>query len=301
MGTVADICYTIANRYIDGKFRKANMNRKFHDSDRYHIEYWDNEVEDKPVFLILHGLGAKTKYQWYDQLSVIKDDFRIIIPNLLHFGDTIPHTKLHKVQDQVDMIQFFLKELGVSTYHLMGASYGGLISGEMANLFPDQVEKLILVDPAIKYIYESDTERVKKLFDVPSIPEFFVPDTHHGLKKLVAASVGEKGVVPPGFTMPRFHEELYMQNFEDKRLIVDRMIAIRDEYAKHEYNYKMPVHLIWGELDQLIPPDRGERFFEHVKENGASATLDIIKGGGHMPNMNKAKEFNRLLVKYLEI
>ena len=43
----------------------------------------------------------------------------------------------------------------------------------------------------------------------------------------VAASVGEKGVVPPEFTMPRFHEELYMQNFEDKRLIVHRMMAIR--------------------------------------------------------------------------
>ena len=277
------------------------MERKFQSSDQYHIEYWDNGAEGKPVFLILHGLGAKTKYQWYDQLYVLKDDFRIILPNLLHFGDTIPHSALHGVRDQVDMVQFFLKELGVQKYYLMGASYGGLISGEIANNYPDQVMKLILVDPAIKYIYESDTERVMKLYDVPGIPEFFVPDTHLGLKKLVAASVGEKGVVPPGFTMPRFHEELYMQNFEDKRLIVDRMIAIRGEYAKHEYTYDMPVHLIWGELDQLIPPDRGERFLNHLKGNGADATLDIIKGGGHMPNMNKVKEFNKLLKKYLDI
>jgi pimeloyl-ACP methyl ester carboxylesterase len=301
MGTVADICYSIANRYIDGKFRRANLERKFHDSDLYHIEYWDSEAEGKPIFVILHGLGAKTKYQWYDQLYLFKDDFRVIIPNMLHFGDTVPHKALHGIQDQVDMIQFLLKELGVSKYHLMGASYGGLISGEIANNFPDQVEKLILVDAAIKYLYESDTERVKDLFDVPSIPEFFVPDTHHGLKKLVAASVGEKGVVPPEFTMPRFHEELYMQNFEDKRLIVDRMVAIRDEYAEKEYTYKMPVHLIWGEFDQLVPPDRGQLFFDHITGNGANATLDIIIGGGHMPNMNKPKEFNKLLKGYLGI
>lgn len=298
MGTVADICYSIANRYIDRKFRSAGMTRKFHDSEKYHIEYWDNELEGKPVFLIIHGLGAKTKYQWYDQLYVFKDHFRVIMPNLLHFGDTIPHEDIHGVADQVDMIQFFLKELGISNYHLMGASYGGLISGEIANNFPDQVDKLILVDPAIKYIYESDTERVKKLFDVPSIPEFFVPDTHHGLKKLVAASVGEKGVVPPEFTMPKFHEELYMQNFEDKRTLVNCMMVVRDEYAEHEYKFDMPVHLIWGEFDQLIPPDRGELFFRHI---GGNSTLDIIKGGGHMPNMNKAKEFNKLLKKYLGV
>jgi len=298
MGTVADICYSIANRYIDGKFHKANMKRKFHDSDLYHIEYWDNELEDKPVFLILHGLGAKTKYQWYDQLSVLKDHFRLVIPNMLHFGDTVPHKALHGVQDQIDMLQFFLKELNVSNYHLMGASYGGLISGEIANNYPDQVEKLILVDPAIKYMYESDKARIRELFDVPSIPEFFVPDTHHGLKKLVAASVGEKGVVPPGFTMPRFYEELYMSNFEDKRLIVDQLMAIREEYAQHVYTFQMPVHLIWGEYDQLVPPERGELFFEHI---GGNSTLDIIQGGGHMPNMNKSKEFNRLLAGYLGI
>lgn len=298
MGTVADICYSIANRHIDGKFSRANMKRKFHDSELYHIEYWDNEAEGKPVFLILHGLGAKAKYQWYDQLKVLKDDFRIIIPNLLHFGDTRPTSSIHGVQDQVDMIQFFLKELGVSRYLLMGVSYGGLISGEIANNYPDQVEKLILVDAAIKYVYESDTERILKLFDVLSVPEFFVPDTHHGLKKLIAASVGEKGVVPPGFTMPRFHEELYMQNFKDKRLVVSRLMQARAEYEEREYNFKMPVHLIWGELDQLIPIDRGQRLYEHLNKK---ATFDIIKGGGHMPNMNKTKEFNRLLKGYLRI
>lgn len=296
MGVIANISYFIANRHIDGKFRRANMKHRIQDSDRYYIEYWDNEVEGKPVFLIIHGLGAKTKYQWFDQLKVIKDDFRIIIPNLLHFGKSFPKEAKYSVRDQVEMLQFFLRQLGVSKYHLMGASYGGLISGEIANNFPEQVERLFLVDAAIKYMYESDKERVQNLFDVPSIPEFFVPDSYQGLKKLIAASVGKKGMVPPAFTMPRFYEELYATNFEDKRKIVSALLSIREEYEQHEYHFSMPVHLIWGEYDQLVPPDRGQRFWEHLDKK---ATLDIIKGGGHMPNMNKARAFNRLLKNYL--
>lgn len=296
MSVVANFCYSIANRYIDGKFRSANMKLRFQDSENYHIEYWDNEASDKPVFLMIHGLGAKTKYQWFDQLNVLKNDFRIIIPNLLHFGNTRPKKAIHRVQDQIDMIQFFLKELGVSRYHLMGASYGGLISGEIANHYPEQVEKLILVDAAIKFVYESDTDRVMKLYDVPSVAEFFAPDSHLGLQKLVAATVGIKGIVPPAFTMPRFHEELYMQNFKHKRMVVYRMVRERELYANRDYKFDMPVHLIWGEHDELIPPDRGQLFLEHI---GGNATLDVIKGGGHMPNMNKARAFNKLLKRYL--
>lgn len=298
MGLVANICYSFANRFIDGKFRRANMKLRFHDSERYRIEYWDNEAHDKPVFLIIHGLGAKAKYQWFEQLKVIQNDFRIIVPNLLHFGDTKPTKAIHGVQDQVDMIQFFMKELGISRYHLMGASYGGLISGEIANNYPDQVEKLILVDAAIKFVYESDTTRVMNLFNVKSIPEFFAPDSHYGLHTLVAATVGKKGIVPPAFTMPRFHEELYLKNLKHKRMVVHRMVQVRGEYEQHVYDFKMPVHLIWGEFDQLIPPDRGQLFLQHV---GGNTTLDVIKNGGHMPNMNKPKEFNRLLKGYLGI
>lgn len=296
MGLAANISFSVANWHIDRKFRRAGMKLHMHESEKYSIEYWDNEVENKPVFLIVHGLGAKTKYQWYEQLEVIKDHFRIVIPNLLHFGATVPKKPIHGVQDQLDMLQFLLKELSITRYHLMGASYGGLISGEMANQFPEQVEKLILVDAAIKYVYESDTTRVMKLFDVPSIPEFFAPDDHHGLRKLVRATVGKKGYVPPAFTMPRFHADLYGRNLREKRMIVHRMVQIREEYETHEYHLPMPVHLIWGEYDELIPPERGKLFQEHLNGN---ATLDIIKDGGHMPNMNKKRVFNRLLKKYV--
>lgn len=296
MGLIANACFSFTNWHIDRKFRRAGMKLTVHQSEQYSIEYWDNQAADKPVFLIIHGLGAKAKYQWFDQLSVLQDHFRIVIPNLLHFGATVPKKAIHKVQDQVDMLQFLLKELSISRYLLMGASYGGLISGEMANKFPEQVEKLILVDAAIKFVYESDTSRVMKLFDVPSIPEFFVPNDQHGLKKLVSATLGKKGFVPPAFTMPRFHEDLYLSNLKHKRMIVYRMVQIRDEYATHIYNLPMPVHLIWGEFDELIPPDRGQLFLEHLNGN---ATLDIIKDGGHMPNMNKKRMFNGLLKKYL--
>ncbi len=83
--------------------------------------------------------------------------------------------------------------------------------------------------------------------------------------------------------------------FSRREQLQNALYAVR-EYEQHEYHLPMPVHLIWGEYDELIPPERGKLFQEHLNGN---ATLDIIKDGGHMPNMNKKRVFNRLLKKYV--
>ncbi|MFT5780195.1 MAG: pimeloyl-ACP methyl ester carboxylesterase [Crocinitomicaceae bacterium] len=296
MGVISNLSFGIANWKIDREFRKAEMQNYMHDSDDYEIQYWDNRKEDKPVLLILHGLGAMAKYQWFEQLEVLSN-YRIIIPNLLHFGKSKPKSKKYAVEDQIDMIQFLVGELKLSSYSLMGASYGGLISGEIANRFPDQVERLVLVDAAIKFVYDSDNKRVCDEFGVASVRELFAPSTPAALRKLIVATVGKYGLKPPTFTLKGFHDALYAYNLDDKRKVVMTMVAAREKYEKHEYNFEMPVHLIWGECDRLIPADRGKLFHEHI---GNGATLDIIKKGGHMPNMNRTRAFNKLLRQYLK-
>jgi len=293
---IATASYEITNWHIDRVFRRAGMVLQTLITDEYTIEYWDNESNDKPVILAVHGFGAKAKYQWYKQLSVLRSDYRVVIPNLMYFGKTRPHKERYRVCDQVEMVQHFIEHLKIKKYTLLGASYGGLISAELAIKYPEQVERLILVDAAMKYLYEDDTARVCAFFEVETIDDLFVPAKPDGLKLLYHASIGKDALAPPTVTLRRFHEELYQGTFKEKRELVKDLLAIRETYAKHIYSYKVPVHLIWGDLDVLIPPDRAVRLRDHI---GGDTTLDIIKKGGHMPNMNQPRIFNDLLIKYL--
>lgn len=298
MGLISCNSYKIANRHIDKKFDKANLVLDTLKTDDYTVEYWDNKVKDKPVLVMIHGFGAKTKYQWFRQLKIAKKNYRIVVPNLMYFGGTRPTHPKYGVQDQVEMLQHFLKELGIKEYTAIGASYGGLVAAETARLYPGQIKRLFLLDAAVKYVYESDSERVCKLYEVDTIPELFVPSRPAGMQKLVHASVGRKKWVPI-MVLKDFHEEFYVVNREHKLRLVEQLIAIRADYEKHDYSdLTIPVHLIWGDRDQLIPADRAKKLKEHIGEN---TTLDIIRNGGHMPNLNKTNAFNRIFEKYLRV
>lgn len=293
---IATAAYKITNWHIDRVFHRAGLVLKVMKTEKYTIEYWDNKLEEKPVILMIHGFGAKAKYQWYKQLSALKKNYRVVIPNLMYFGETRPHVAQYRVEDQVEMIRHFAETLQIDKYTLMGASYGGLISAELAIKYPKKVQKLILVDAAMKYIYEDDAERVCNYFEVENISELFVPSKPSGLKLLYIASIGSDILTPPIATLRRFHEELYQGTFKEKRELVKDLILIRESYAEHVYSFKVPVHLIWGDLDIIVPPERAVRLRDHI---GGDTTLDILKKGGHMPNMNKPRAFNKLLVRYL--
>jgi pimeloyl-ACP methyl ester carboxylesterase len=58
---------------------------------------------------------------------------------------------------------------------------------------------------------------------------------------------------------------------------------------------RMPVHVIAGDRDLLIPPWKSEEVAERVD----GATLTILKGIGHSMNLERAEEFNEAVLSWL--
>lgn len=258
------------------------------------VEYWDNEL-DKPALVLIHGFGATTRYQWFRQVELLSEKYRIILPNLLHFGNSVPGSDKYEVADQVQMVKNLVDELKLDRFVLGGISYGGLISIEFANLYPTKVEKLMIFDAPIKFMYVSDIENVCKTFKVDSVEDLFVPETPRGLKKLWYLSSSKRSFIP-SFFFREFHEKMYAGNKSEKRKLMQALLSGMDEYAKHDYLLSMPILLIWGSNDMLIPAERGKMLHDYLGEN---AEFHIVFKGGHMVNLNKTKEFNEILSGWL--
>jgi pyruvate dehydrogenase E2 component (dihydrolipoamide acetyltransferase) len=54
----------------------------------------------------------------------------------------------------------------------------------------------------------------------------------------------------------------------------------------------MPVQLIWGREDRIIPA-------AHAEALGSRLPVHIIEAAGHLPHMEKAGEVNRLIEQFL--
>ncbi|MEJ7892630.1 MAG: alpha/beta hydrolase [Solirubrobacteraceae bacterium] len=58
----------------------------------------------------------------------------------------------------------------------------------------------------------------------------------------------------------------------------------------------MPVHVIAGERDLLIPPWKSEEVAQYV----ADASLTVLRGIGHAMNLERVDQFNAAVLDWLD-
>lgn len=298
MGLISCSTYKIAERHLNGKMRKANMSLHFDEvASGAQIEYWDSADTTKPVLLLVHGFGASTKYQWYKQVKLLSRKYRVIAPNLNYFGRTIPDSTNYTVAGQVETLEALLDHLSVDTCTLMGVSYGGLVSVEMASQTERTITDMVLFDTPTKFADSSDISKVKEYFQTPSIEELFVPGEPEGLNKLLFLATGKDRKVPAGL-LEEFHEKSYAYNLEDKRKLITSLLDGMEEYRQREYSFDMPILLLWGSEDKVVPLETGVKLEAYFGEN---ASLKVIKDAAHMPNMTHKRDFNMHVEIFLGI
>lgn len=261
------------------------------------IEYWDGGISEKPVMVIVHGFGASTKYQWSKQVKMLSEHYRLVMPNLNCFGNTRLSEKRYRVGDQIQVVNDLLTHLELTEFTLMGVSYGGLISAELAQNQSYEIQRTIIFDAPIKYMDESDLENVKNSFEVESIEELFVPSHPEGLKKLLYLATGKKSHIPTSM-LKEFHKNKYAVNSEDKRKLITHLLMDMELFQKSEYEFQMPVLLIWGENDLVVSTDVAQKL---RKDWGQNVRLEIIDGAAHMPNLTHARKFNRIVSDFLNL
>jgi pimeloyl-ACP methyl ester carboxylesterase len=58
---------------------------------------------------------------------------------------------------------------------------------------------------------------------------------------------------------------------------------------------KMPILIVHGEEDQVIPPSEAQSMAAAIPV----VQMEIIAGAGHLPNMEQPEHFNRILGDFL--
>ncbi|MBL4862497.1 MAG: alpha/beta hydrolase [Crocinitomicaceae bacterium] len=284
----------MAEKHIDKKMTTASMKLYTKDVNSDTIEYWDNNL-NKPAIVLIHGFGASTKYQWFKQVELLSENYRVIMPNLFHFGNSKPGTEKYEIEDQVELVHDLLKTLEVRKYIVCGVSYGGLVGIELTNKYPKEVDKMIVFDTPAKFMTTSDIKAVCEKFKVKTIEELFAPENAKGLKKLMHLASGKRTILP-AFVFKEFHKEMYGYNLENKRKLITTSIHQMDEFIAREYVIDVPTLLIWGSNDAVVPVARGKQLKNYIGDN---SELHILKNGAHMPNLNKTKQFNKILKEFL--
>ena len=116
--------------------------------DECEVHYWIHNPKAKETIVAVHGFRGNHK-----ALTDFADCFknqRVILLDLPGHGQSGVMKCEHTLQNFAGFLDLFIKSLlNVDRFTLLGHSYGGSICIEYAALYPERLQQLILVSPAI--------------------------------------------------------------------------------------------------------------------------------------------------------
>lgn len=113
------------------------------------------------TLVLLHGLGTNYKSWKYVLDNLDYDKYRVIVMDLLGFGDAPKPTDIaYSAKDHAEAVLHTLEKLKISKAIIAGHSMGCIVALELANIRPQIAQHLILLGaPLYKTIPEAKTWR----------------------------------------------------------------------------------------------------------------------------------------------
>jgi pimeloyl-ACP methyl ester carboxylesterase len=247
----------------------------------------------RPVVLI-HGFGASTMWQWNPQALVLAREHRVIMPNLLWFGDSHSTSADYSIDHQVAAVIAALDELGIGEADIVGMSYGGFVAYELACAHPERVRRLVIVDSPGRVYTDADYEALLDRYDTDDFARILVPEDAAGVRTLIELAYDDPPWTPD-WALRQTLAVLYANNRVEQAALLHQLLAGREVIVARPTRVQSPVLLIWGEHDSVFPLSLGERLAQSL-----GARLEVIAAARHFPNGEHVEAFNEILLGFLD-
>ena len=236
---------------------------------------------DAPALLLLHGSNASL-FTWEPWAKRLSDHFRVVSVDLPGHGLTGPVANHdYSAGGMVAFVTAFVDKIGLQKFALAGNSMGGGVAARFAETHPERVSALILVDAAGMPGKMGD--RIPLAFQLLRQPWLQTVLQHADPKPLVREGLGKAIVRKSILTEQMIDLYTDMALLEGERAATfERFNQIGDNFnfvKDHVRTLKMPVLILWGEEDHLIPVATAHVWNAAVP----GSKLIIYPATGHIP------------------
>ena len=252
-----------------------------------------NDIGAGSAVVCLHGggPGASGWSNFSQNVSALSAKYRLLLVDMPQFGRSekvvIQEGRLTYV---ARVLKDFLDRLGIAKAHFIGNSMGAQTALKFAIDYPDRIDRLVALGNG------AVTQTV------------LTPRPTEGVKLIQAFY---KGAGPTREKLRRLIETLvYDSSFLTDALLEQRFAAANDPETVALWSKNPPPNedigallgkvacrtlLIWGIEDRFSPIEGGLALLKRLKD----ARLHVFAQCGHWAQVEKAREFDRLVLDFL--
>jgi pyruvate dehydrogenase E2 component (dihydrolipoamide acetyltransferase) len=241
--------------------------------------------DGSPSALLVHGFAGNLN-NWLFNQTVLASDRAVYALDLPGHGRSSKDVGDGSLETLANMLCEWLDTVGLPRVHLVGHSMGGAIALAMALEHPDRVLSCTLIASAalgseidadyLDGVVKADRRKqlkpyLERLFADPSLATRQLVDDVlkfkrvDGVREALTTLVGS-----------------FVADGKQARVYRDRL----DEIS-------VPILVIWGKNDRVLPPSHAEALPERCE-------VEVLSDCGHMVQMEASGEVNRLIARFLQ-
>jgi pimeloyl-ACP methyl ester carboxylesterase len=280
--------------------------------------------QGEPVILMVHGLGGSLD-GWIFNLKPLGERARAIALDLPGgSGNTRRPLDLPYTLDwYCDFITHFLDRMGIQQAVIVGNSMGGHVAAYFAWKYPERTKAAVIVDgsgmstafPRFLWgLVAHHPKLVEKAALKMARPK--AEQTGSLTNGQVMGMAGKDGKHGGRFAATYDNDSSWMKKFSEVKGASERDLSLSDEFPGYVHasvlsagsiyrssmeerakEIQVPVLVVWGKEDGLIPVPAAFEYAEAIPES----LLALIPEAGHSPQIEQPEEWNALVLGYLRM
>ncbi len=224
-----------------------------------------------PEVLLLHG-GRLTAHTWDFVCLGLRGEARLVALDLRGHGDS-GWSDDYRIATMADDVVAAADHLGFDRVRLVGMSLGGLVAARVAEVYPDRVERLVLVDVATGADFES-TKRMRD-FILGLGPVGELDSVVDGALRV--SPLADRAVLT--YRMSKLFrlgtDGAWVPRADPRTPDFPALLAAIELFA--EQLAGLPVLLVRGGRSKVLPQSAAERLVERLPEG----ELVVVPDAGH--------------------
>lgn len=260
------------------------------------------------LVICLHG-WPETSLSWHRVAPILVDaGWRVACPDLKGFGRSDAPRRGYDPQTLADEISQLVRNLHVRKAVVVGHDWGGAVALATAFRHPGRVRALVVADSPYRHL---DLRRAWHipLLNLPVLPEVAFRTQ---ARRLVTAALRYGTTVGEAFpdevvdeyveavrTRPRGWLTYYrtMPRSAVRAALTDKLRSVAPGLSapRPPHRLRVPVRVVWGEHDPVLPLDLARRTAEDL-----GGDLDVIEATGHFPHEEDPRAFAGAVLGFLE-
>jgi len=254
-----------------------------------------------PALLFIHGLTGSQR-NWAHLVDALDHDHRVLAPDLFGHGASAKVIGDYSLGAHAATLRDLLDLLGIDRVTLIGHSFGGGIAMQFSYLFPERVERLVLVDSGGMGRDVSALLRAATLPGAELILPVITSSWVRGRVETIARILTRGGWQASPETTEIWRGFTSLADTDTRRAFLATTRAVIDPGGQtvtaHDHlpmAIQIPTLVVWGTKDRMIPAWHATTAHQAI----AGSRVELFVGAGHFPHLDDPERFAEVLSDFM--